>query len=401
MAGTPPTITRVVIENYKSIAHCDVELGALTFLVGRNDAGKSNLLDALRFVSDALHGSLDTAIRDRGNFQDLHFRGADPNAPIVLRLEMVLPDERTGEYSVSLTQDANIGYKVAEECCTIHYPATGHQTTGFRLRNGFHIDHPNWPEGVPAVQPQQLYLPLSTDMSGRTPVYNVLSTIVAYDPIPAHMRGPERHDQGDRLLPDGRNCASVLLHLATKQPNAIKRIREYLQAIIPGLQQVRGVALGGYDVLEFIQQVAGREQTFPPNSVSAGTLHALAVLTAIFQGVEGGPQAPSLVAIEEPEVALNALATSALLDALRDASENVQVLVTTHSPDILDDKDVDGGSILAVVKRNGTTIVGPLDAADRSVVQDRLYTVGDLMRQGALEPEVVEETLTASVAGVR
>ena len=43
------TISRVRIENYKSIARCDVRLGPLTFLVGRNGAGKSNFLDALRF----------------------------------------------------------------------------------------------------------------------------------------------------------------------------------------------------------------------------------------------------------------------------------------------------------------------------------------------------------------
>ena len=59
-------ITRVSLRNYKSIAACDVQLQPLTFLVGRNGAGKSNFLDALRFVADALNSSLDHAIRARG-----------------------------------------------------------------------------------------------------------------------------------------------------------------------------------------------------------------------------------------------------------------------------------------------------------------------------------------------
>lgn len=49
-----PFISRVRIKNYKSIAHCDVTLDRFTVLLGLNAAGKSNFLDALRFVRDAL-----------------------------------------------------------------------------------------------------------------------------------------------------------------------------------------------------------------------------------------------------------------------------------------------------------------------------------------------------------
>ena len=54
-------ITRVSLRNYKSIAACDVQLQSLDFLVGRNGAGKSNFLDSLRFVANALNSSLDHA----------------------------------------------------------------------------------------------------------------------------------------------------------------------------------------------------------------------------------------------------------------------------------------------------------------------------------------------------
>jgi recombinational DNA repair ATPase RecF len=47
----PPFIRRVTIRNYKSIAACQVDLSPLMFLVGANGAGKSNFLDALRFVA--------------------------------------------------------------------------------------------------------------------------------------------------------------------------------------------------------------------------------------------------------------------------------------------------------------------------------------------------------------
>ena len=52
----PPFLRRVHIEGYKSIAYCDVSLQPLTILVGRNSSGKSNFLNALAFLRDALAG---------------------------------------------------------------------------------------------------------------------------------------------------------------------------------------------------------------------------------------------------------------------------------------------------------------------------------------------------------
>jgi predicted ATPase len=68
--GTPPKhagpfLRRVVINNYKSIGKCDVKLKRLTVLVGRNGSGKSNFLDALRFVTEGLQTSVDHAIKSR------------------------------------------------------------------------------------------------------------------------------------------------------------------------------------------------------------------------------------------------------------------------------------------------------------------------------------------------
>jgi predicted ATPase len=61
-----PFVERVRIENYKSIAECDVTLGPLTVLLGLNASGKSNFLDALRFVVDAVEKTPEQAVLDRG-----------------------------------------------------------------------------------------------------------------------------------------------------------------------------------------------------------------------------------------------------------------------------------------------------------------------------------------------
>ena len=112
-------ITRVILKNYKSIAACDVQLGPLTFLVGRNGAGKSNFLDALRFVSDALNTSLDHAIRDRGSIKDVCRRSCGHPNYFSIRLEFALPEGFTGHYAFQIGKRSPGGYEVRTEECRI------------------------------------------------------------------------------------------------------------------------------------------------------------------------------------------------------------------------------------------------------------------------------------------
>ena len=68
----PFLLRRVELRNYRSIEHCDVELGPLMFLVGPNGSGKSNFLDALRFVSDCLnYSTVASELEQRGGFRQV------------------------------------------------------------------------------------------------------------------------------------------------------------------------------------------------------------------------------------------------------------------------------------------------------------------------------------------
>jgi predicted ATPase len=121
--------------------------------------------------------------------------------------------------------------------------------------------------------------------------------------------------------------------------------------------------------------------------MSDGTLRALGILVALFQATNGARKRVPLVGIEEPEVALHPAASGILLDSLRDASAKTQVIVTSHSPDLLDDEDLETDSILAVVSESGVTKIGQLDETGKSALRDRLYTAGELLRLNQLTPE--------------
>jgi hypothetical protein len=112
-----PFIRRVTIRNCKSIAACRVDLGPLMFLVGPNGSGKSHFLDARRFVADALHTSLDFALRDRGSIEEVRRRSGGHPTHFAIRLDFALPGDQTGHYSFRVGAKPAGGFEVqAEEC---------------------------------------------------------------------------------------------------------------------------------------------------------------------------------------------------------------------------------------------------------------------------------------------
>ena len=120
--------------------------------------------------------------------------------------------------------------------------------------------------------------------------------------------------------------------------------------------------------------------------MSDGTPHVLGVLLALFQnaGVAGGGH---VVGIEEPETALRPDAAGVLADVVLVASERAQVVVTTHSADLLDRELVPVDSILPMVSADGESRIGPLDEVDRSVVREGTFTAGELLRIDQLHPD--------------
>src|SRR5438128_792778 len=92
-------LTRVVLDNYKSIASCDVCLGPLAFLVGPNASGKSNFSDALRFVADALGNSLEHALHSRGGGSEICYYPNRSKGRFGMRFEFLLPSGEHGHYA--------------------------------------------------------------------------------------------------------------------------------------------------------------------------------------------------------------------------------------------------------------------------------------------------------------
>lgn len=378
----PIFLTRVVLRNYKSIAVCDVRLGPLTYMVGANGSGKSNFLDALHFVRDALASTLDNALDERGGLSEVRRRSSGHPTHFGIRLEFILRDGQTGHYAFNVGALSKGGYEVQTEECAL--PGKG-KGPYFRLERGKLKESS---ESVfPVVTADRLALVAVSGLAAFHPVYEALTAMGFYNLNPKLIRELQKPQDGRLLKPVGENIASVWNHLRRSKPESIEIIEEYLRTVVPMVRGVKRIQVGPMESLEFRQDVAGSKYPweFHAINMSDGTLRALGVLTALFQGNQD--YSPSLIGIEEPETALHPAAASALREALQRASEQTQVIVTSHSPDLLDSSSVPAESLLAVISESGETRIAPVDPASREALNGHLFSAGELLRLNQLEPD--------------
>ncbi len=378
----PPLVTRLGLRNYKSIGACSVALGPIQFLVGPNGAGKSNFLDALSFVSDALNGSVEQALRERGGIDRVRRRSHGHPTHFAIKLDLQLESGLRGAYLFEIGAEKRGSFSIRQE--------SGQLGNAYARYEGGRLVHSTEGLAPPSHAADQLVLPLLAGLEAFRPLAEALRRMAFYNLNPARMRDLQDPDPGLRLLRDGANLASVIREMTRSHGDDFGlRVNGHLRAIAPGMESVSWDELGPKETLEFRQRVVGDQHPwrFPAASISDGTLRALGLLVACSQGAPEFPRRASLIGIEEPESALHPGAAEAVTDFLLMASRHVQIVATTHSPEILDHKDLTDQQVLVVESREGESLVGPMDPVSRESLRDRLYSAGELLSRCQMQPD--------------
>lgn len=373
-------IRRVVLRNFRSIGQCDIRLQPLTYLVGPNGSGKSNFLDSLHLVRDALNGSLESALNERGGLAEVRRRSSGHPNHFGIRLDFSLAGGQRGYYAFSIGALPSRGYEVQQEECVLDGDGPYFKVERGRFTQSSEAT-------LPAITADRLALVSLSGLAGFRPAFDALKSMGFYNLNPKLMREPQKPQDGRLLRPVGENIVSTIGHLERVAPETLALIERYLQTVVPTVHGVERKQMGSLETLEFRQDMAGAKHPwkFPAQNMSDGTLRALGILTALFQGNQDF--APSLVGIEEPETALHPAAAAALREALDRAAKTTQVIVTSHSPELLDDPDLSPESLLAVTSVGGETCLAPLDPASREMMRNRLFSAGELLRLNQLTPD--------------
>ncbi|HMQ14739.1 MAG TPA: AAA family ATPase [Phycisphaerae bacterium] len=380
-----PYLRHVRIRNYRSIGKCAVELGALTVLVGRNAAGKSNFLDALRFVVDGLRTSLDHAVKARGGIDAVRRKSTGHPRNFAIEFDLLLPCHQTGTYGFEIAARRQGAFVVNHEQLVIR-DAGGQSVAHYNVGEGSLVSASR--KDMPPVAADRLYLVTAASLPEFRPVYETLLAMGFYNLNPDAMKELQSPDAGEILHRDGDNIPSVIARLSADNPDAYARIKQYLQAIVPGITEVVRVTLGPRETLEFRQRVqgSGHAWKFYAANMPDGTLRALGALVSVAQLADHRSPV-SLIGIEEPETALHPAAAGALMDALREAAQHTKIVAASHNPDLLDQVNPATDVLLVVVSREGRTEIAPLDRASAAAIKDHLYSPGELLRQDQLAPD--------------
>lgn len=244
-----PFLHRVRLRNYKSVAACDVGLGRLTILVGANGSGKSNFVDALNFVADALMTSLDHALRSRGGIKDVRRRSHGRPNHFTIRLDFSLSPDTRGHYAFTVGAKKGAGFEVMDEECRISSDGVLDKAF-FRIKKG-KLDSSSL-STQPAYTNDRLYLVRLSGEPAFRPLFDALSRMSFYRLAPDVIRQIQPADEGNLLAKNGANVASVFSQFDTRSKN---RVIEYLSAIVPGIRGASPKTLAGNETIEFKQEV--------------------------------------------------------------------------------------------------------------------------------------------------
>lgn len=386
--GGVPRLRRVHIRNYKSISEATVDLGPLTILVGANGTGKSNFVDALAFVGECVSESVELAFKNRGGIGGVRRRSGGHPTHIGIRLVIDLADHQLADYSFEIAAEKGERFSISRERCQIT-PFMG-EPTSFEARHGDFVKE--IPGIRSSVGSDRLALFAASATPEFRPLYEFLTGMRFYSVVPSRLRELQPADAGDLLKPDGSNAAAVLKRIETEDADRYEQISVLLSTAVEGIKSASHRSIDQFETIEFRQDVGLKHPwTFPALNVSDGTLRMLGLLLAVYQLGRA-----SVLGIEEPETSVHPAVTEQILEVLQDASRQRQILITTHSPDLLDFPNVDDGQVRVVTNPHNTTTIAPMAATSRDAVRGQLFTTGELLRSGELEGDAEAAALAVT-----
>jgi predicted ATPase len=351
------------IRNFKALQNIDLtHIPNFVVLVGANGSGKSTLFDVFGFLRDALTGNVRQALDARGRFAEVVTRGHE-NESILVELQVSLPIEgrsRVVTYHLEIGLQNNrpvvlhefLRYKRGRYGAPFYF-LDFHNGSGFAIRNEEDFDKPD--EELQREE-QQLESPdiLAIKGLGQFSRFRAASALrqllenwhVSDFHISAARGRKEAMGAAEHLSETGENLPRVAQYLYENHRPIFKTILRRMQQRVPGVSGVEPeLTQDGYLILRF------RDGTFKTpfldRYVSDGTIKMFAYLVLLHD-----PRPHPLLCIEEPENQLYPTLMSELAEEFRDyARRGGQVMVSTHSPDLLNAVRLE--EVLWLVKKDG------------------------------------------------
>jgi predicted ATPase len=372
-------VANLQLQNWRNFSSVDVPLQERSFLVGPNAAGKSNFLDALRFLRDLadIGGGFERAVLDRGGVPRLRWLSARRNSEIILDA-VVVNEEARWRYRLVFTQDSQHRPRIKEE-------SVWHDDQILLRR-------PDSEDNLDPERLRQTHLEQVSANSRFRAVADFFASIQYYHIVPQLVREPERW-QGRGADAFGADLVERILSLQKSTRDS--RLRRFEQALSVAVPQLAGLRVARDE--RGVGHLHARYQHWRPQGawqteqdLSDGTLRLIGLLWALTDST--GP-----ILLEEPELSLHPDVVRRIPQLMGRVTsrESRQILVSTHSADLLSDEGIGPGEVLLFIPgKEGTSIQIGATLEDVNQLIESGFTIGEAI-QPLTRPADVERLSTA------
>ena len=341
-------ISRLVLKNWRNFREADVRLSERVFLVGPNASGKSNLLDALRFLRDVARegsGGLQSAISRRGGLSKVRCLAARREPDVEIEVELSENgDPAIWKYALGITQEVR-----GRRRPILRYEKVWKNRTLL-------LERPDASDNKDLELLAETHLESLRSNASFREVARFLESIRYLHLVPQLLRHPESF-QGSGVSEDpyGRNFLEMVAKTSEKTRKArLSRIEGALKEAVPQLKNLTDTKdENGIPHLEAIYEHwrpnAGRQRE---DQFSDGTIRLIGLFWSLLDG-------DSPLLLEEPELSLHAEIVTKLpaLFARLQRKRKRQIFVSTHSWDLLSDKGIGAEEIIQLIPdQEGTEV---------------------------------------------
>jgi predicted ATPase len=360
-------IKHIRIQNYKSLGDVSVDLDPVTVLIGRSGTGKSNFVDAIRFLRDYTRIG-DAAVQARGGWHLVKPASVDPKVTAFEVRFDVVGNEHDFQYSLSFNWGAQGTANFAEERLACGPNVLLHQRQGKWIRPPDVVPLP--PAGPPAIG----------RISGIPEI--ILAALVLQNGIGCHhfsgnvmLSTASSAQQWEGLSDSGDNFMQIMATVLGSI-NSLPKWREMTSTMRTLNQSVKSLTLTmpNRNAITVGHDFNGKGLTLNLAQESDGFRRFLAYLLAMYQ------TPPKQVLIfDEPEQGIHPGGFEALAEEFKLCPDQGrgQVILTTHSPQLLN--SFSASQLRVVEMFDHQTRIGPIAPEQLEALEEHLLYPGELL----------------------
>lgn len=396
-------IKEIRLKNWKSFEDSKLYIDPLTFVIGTNASGKSNILDALSFLCDAAKGIPVNEIAQytRGGLDWMIRKGTDSfTLSVVIDIDgddlVYSLSCRKYEKSLQISFESleHVSSKTNKSKILFTTDTVSEDATSPAIPVRFYREKPGRQKRMDLNRQTTVLYQMENLVAVRKvkeaalSVQICLKNIFILNPIPNHMR--DYSPLSERLNPDAGNIAGLL---AGMNPEEQKQVEKELTAYVRPLpekdiKRIWAEKVGRFasDAMLYCEEewVNGEKIEIDARSMSDGTLRFIAIVVALLTG-----KSDSLLVIEEVDNGLHPSRSQELVNVLKKLGEtsHIDIICTTHNPVLIDTFGHEMIPFISYVTRSeqtGCSVINLLEDKQNLAKLMASSSVGDLMTEDLL-----------------